>query len=105
MTDKVKDFNEFGYMKEDFYIGSLIGLIVVCTKENGIGFPHQIESTIKKGKKYIVVNASESFFSKSLSNHYYHLISDEGEKIGWVSSDHFIPLSEIREEKLKELGI
>ncbi len=99
-------------MKEYFDI-SLIGLIVVCIKENGIGFPHQIESKIKKGKKYKVTNASESFFPKSLSNqsidssslYYYHLISDEGEKIGWISSDHFIPLSEVREEKLKELGI
>ncbi len=93
-------------MKEDFDIGSLIGLIVVCTKENGIGFPHQIESKIKKGKKYKVINVFESstHFYSSSSPFYYNLISDRGEEC-WIPSEHFIPLSEIREEKLKELGI
>jgi hypothetical protein len=93
-------------MKEDFDIDSLIGLIVICIKENGIGFPHQIESTIKKGKKYKIINVFESsthFYSNS-SPFYYNLISDRGEEC-WIPSDHFIPLSEIREEKLKELGI
>ena len=87
-------------------LSSLIGLIVVCTKENGIGFPHQIESTIKKGKKYKVTNVFESstHFYSSSSPFYYNLISDRGEEC-WIPSDHFIPLSEIREEKLKKLGI
>ncbi len=93
-------------MKEDFDIDSLIGLIVICIKENGIGFPHQIESTIKKGKKYKIINVFESstHFYSSSSPFYYNLISDGGEEC-WISSDHFIPLSEIREEKLEELGI
>jgi hypothetical protein len=93
-------------MKEDFDIDSLIGLIVICIKENGIGFPHQIESTIKKGKKYKIINVFESstHFYSSSSPFYYNLISDRGEEC-WIPSDHFIPLSEIREEKLKELGI
>ncbi len=93
-------------MKEDFDIDSLIGLIVICIKENGIGFPHQIESAIKKGKKYKIINVFESstHFYSSSSPFYYNLISDRGEEC-WIPSDHFIPLSEIREEKLKELGI
>jgi hypothetical protein len=84
-------------------LSSLIGLIVVCIKENGIGFPHQIESTIKKGKKYTVINAAKS--STYSSQFYYQLISDEGKEFGWILSEHFIPLSKIREEKLNELGI
>ncbi len=89
-------------MKDDFDI-SLIGLIVICIKENGIGFPHQVESKIKRGKKYTVINVAES--SIYSSQFYYHLISDEGKDCGWIPSKHFIPLSEIREEKLNELGI
>lgn len=95
-------------MKGDFdkqkeRLSSLIGLIVVCIKENGIGSPHQIESTIKKGKKYRVTNAADS--STYSSQFYYQVISDEGEKLSWIPSEHFIPLYEIREEKLNELGI
>jgi len=84
-------------------IGKTESMIVVCIKENGIGFPHQIESKIKKGKRYLVKSVSKSVFNSN-SFWYYQVISEQG-KDCWISSEYFEPLSEIREMKLNELGI
>jgi hypothetical protein len=46
-----------------------------------------------------VVTPNISFYK------YYTLVSDIGEEIGWLDSTHFMPLSEIRLERLQELGI
>jgi len=33
---------------------------------------------------------------------YYVVVSDKGDTTGWLSSDYFKPISEVREDKLKE---
>lgn len=38
-------------------------------------------------------------------NEYYVVVSDTGEKIGWLDSTHFKLLSEVRQDKLQEIGI
>lgn len=74
----------------------MIGERVVCIKE----------SSEEVGKLFTVTNTtvySSSF--KIFIGEYITVISDDGISSSWVDSSYFRPLSEIREEKLQELGI
>jgi hypothetical protein len=74
----------------------MIGERVVCIKE----------SSEEVGKLFTVTNTtvySSSF--KIFIGEYITVISDDGISSSWVDSSYFRPLSEIREDKLQELGI
>lgn len=68
---------------------------VVCIKEE-VNYPQ-----LKIGKLFTVTDKVRG----SLSVDLYKLISDKGEKVNWIDHYYFKTLSELREEKLKELGI
>jgi len=68
---------------------------VVCIKEE-VNYPQ-----LKIGKPFTVTDK----VSGSLGVDLYKLISDKGEKVNWIEHYYFKTLSELREEKLKELGI
>ena len=73
----------------------MIGERVVCIKEE-VNYPQ-----IKIGKLFTVTDKVRG----SLGVDLYKLISDKGEKVNWIDHYYFKTLSELREEKLKELGI
>ena len=68
---------------------------VVCVREE-VNYPQ-----LKIGKHFTVTEKIRG----SLGVDLYKLISDEGEKVKWIDHYFFKTLSELREEKLKELGI
>jgi hypothetical protein len=73
----------------------MIGERVVCIKEE------PFNQRVKIGMLFTVIN-------KTLGRtdvEYWTVISDDGYKCGWIDANHFRTLSEIREEKLQELGI
>jgi len=74
----------------------MIGERVICIKEQI--FDHRM----KVGKQFTIKDYTGQIGS---GNEYYVVVSDIGEEIGWLDSTHFKPLSEIREDKLQELGI
>ena len=73
----------------------MIGERVVCIEEE-VNYPQ-----IKIGKLFTVTDKVRG----SLGVDLYKLISDKGEKVNWIDHYYFKTLSELREEKLKELGI
>ena len=74
----------------------MIGLRVICIKGEALN------SKLKVGKLFTVRDVS---YNKDKSNKYYVVVCDNGEIAGWVSSNNFKPLSEVREEKLHYLGL
>ena len=74
----------------------MIGEIVVCIKEQILDY------RMKVGKQFTIRDYTGLIGS---GNEYYVVVSDIGEKIGWIDASHFRPLSEIREEKLQTLGL
>jgi L-rhamnose isomerase len=74
----------------------MIGERVVCIKEQILDY------RMKVGKVFTIRDYTGKIGS---GNEYYVVVSDSGEKIGWLDSSHFKPLSEVREDKLQELGI
>jgi hypothetical protein len=74
----------------------MIGLRVICIKGEALN------SKLKVGKLFTVRDVS---YNKDKSNKYYVVVCDNDEVAGWVSSNNFKPLSELREEKLQDLGI
>ena len=74
----------------------MIGLRVICIKGEALN------SKLEVGKLFTVRDVS---YNKDKSNKYYVVVCDNGEIAGWVSSNNFKPLSEVREEKLQDLGI
>lgn len=73
----------------------MIGERVVCVKEQ------VLHHKIKVGKLFTVTNKTVG----RTDVEYWTIISDDGYSCGWIESNHFRPLSEIRLEKLQELGI
>ena len=73
----------------------MIGERVVCIKEE-VNYPQ-----LKIGKLFTLTDKVRG----SLGVDLYKLISDKGEKVNWIDHYYFKTLSELREEKLKELGI
>ncbi len=73
----------------------MIGERVVCIKEQSLN------RRIKIGMLFTVINTTVG----NTSAEYFTVISDDGISSGWVDSSYFRPLSEIRQEKLQELGI
>jgi hypothetical protein len=78
----------------------MIGLRVICIKLESLN------NRLEIGKIYTVRDVS---WSQARTNNfprkYYVVVSDKGEKTGWISANYFKPLSEMRQEKLNELGI
>lgn len=74
----------------------MIGLRVICIKGEALN------SKLKVGKLFTVRDVS---YNKDKSNKYYVVVCDNGEIAGWVSSNNFKSLSEVREEKLHYLGL
>lgn len=73
----------------------MIGERVVCIKEQALS------NKLIIGRLF---NIRETTVSTS-GKEYWTLISDDGDKLGWIETKYFKPLSEIRLEKLQELGI
>jgi hypothetical protein len=73
----------------------MIGLIVVCDKTR------PLDNRLKIGEKYKVVEVARSKYNDI----YYVVITDKGNRIGYLSKSYFKPLAEVREQKLKEIGI
>ena len=74
----------------------MIGERVVCIKEQ------ILDSKMKPGEIFTIRDYSGKI---GPGNEYYVVLSDTGEKIGWLDSKHFKLLSEVRQDKLQELGI
>ena len=74
----------------------MIGERVVCIKEQ------IIDGRMKVGKVFTIRDYTGLIGS---GNEYYVVVSDTGEKIGWLDSTHFKLLSEVRQDKLQEIGI
>lgn len=74
----------------------MIGERVVCIEEEEVNYPQ-----IKIGKLFTVTDKVRG----SLGVDLYKLISDKGEKVNWIDHYYFKTLSELRDKKLKELGI
>lgn len=74
----------------------MIGERVVCIKEQ------IIDGRMKVGKVFTIRDYTGLIGS---GNEYYVVVSDSGEKIGWLDSTHFKLLSEVRQDKLEEIGI
>jgi hypothetical protein len=68
---------------------------VVCVREE-VNYPQ-----LKIGKHFTVTENIKSSYDEDL----YILISDEGEYVNWIEYYYFKTLSELREERLKELGL
>lgn len=79
----------------------MIGEKVVCIKEQEITDYKSLSNKLIIGRLFTI---RETTVSKS-GKEYWTLISDDGDKLGWIETNYFKPLSEIRSEKLKELGI
>lgn len=74
----------------------MIGERVVCIKEQILDYRMRV------GKVFTIRDCTGLIGS---GNEYYVVVSDTGEKIGWVDSTHFKLLSEVRKDKLQEIGI
>ena len=74
----------------------MIGERVVCIKEQ------IIDGRMKPGEIFTIRDYTGLIGS---GNEYYVVVSDTGEKIGWLDSTHFKLLSEVRQDKLQEIGI
>jgi hypothetical protein len=74
----------------------MIGEKVVCIKEE------VLNDRMKLGKVFTIRDYTGLIGS---GNEYYVVVSDTGEKIGWLDSKHFKLLSEVRQDKLQEIGI
>ena len=79
----------------------MIGEKVVCIKGQEITDYKSLSNKLIIGRLFTI---RETTVSKS-GKEYWTLISDDGDKLGWIETNYFKPLSEIRSEKLKELGI
>lgn len=86
----------------------MIGERVVCIKESSE--EDLLWRQLHRGKLFTVTNTKT--FGKGSVNSvgtktigYITVISDDGISSSWVDSSYFRPLSEIREDKLQELGI
>ena len=77
----------------------MIGERVVCIKEE-VNYPQ-----LKIGKLFTVTDKVRGSIGVTKNCDLYKLISDKGEKVNWIEHYYFKTLSELREEKLKELGI
>lgn len=75
----------------------MIGERVVCIKER------TFDDRLKVGKKFTIRDMAIK--PSPYSGEYYIVVSDIGEMIGWIESYHFKSLSEVRLDKLIELGI
>lgn len=73
----------------------MTGQRVVCVKEQALS------NKLIIGRLFTIRETTVSTSGKE----YWTLISDDGDKLGWIETNYFKPLSEIREDKLKELGI
>jgi hypothetical protein len=73
----------------------MIGQRVVCIKEQALN------NRLKIGKLFTITNVTSS----RTDVEYWTVIDDEGYTCGWIETNYFRPLSEIRQEKLQELGI
>lgn len=74
----------------------MIGEKVVCIKEQ------ILDHRMKVGGQFTIRDHTGLIGS---GNEYYVVVSDSDEKIGWIDSKHFKLLSDIRQDKLQELGI
>ena len=68
---------------------------VVCVKEKALS------NKLIIGRLFTIREVTLSGSGKE----YWTLISDDGDKCGWIETNYFKPLSEIREDKLRKLGI
>lgn len=97
----------------------MIGLKVVCVKKGTFQYKG-LDYKLKIGDHYTVEDIDYSthqngYFKKDkpqkISKYYIVTSSDTdviypgNEKVGWIPENYFKPLSEIREEKLKQLGL
>ena len=73
----------------------MIGERVVCIKEQALS------NKLIISRLFTIRETTVSTSGKE----YWTLISDDGDKLGWIETHYFKPLSEVREEKLQELGI
>jgi len=73
----------------------MIGLRVICIKLEALN------NRLEIGKIYTVRDVALDKKDRK----YYVVVSDKSEKTGWISANYFKPLSEMRQEKLNELGI
>jgi hypothetical protein len=71
------------------------GMRVVCIREKPL-YKYKI------GDQFTILDIVEG--EKSMTgDRYYTLVSDSGQKYGWIESKYFRLLSEVREEKLNQL--
>lgn len=68
---------------------------VVCIEEE-VNYPQ-----LKIGKHFTVTEKIKG----TLGDDLYILISDEGENVNWIEYYYFKTIAELREEKLKLLGL
>jgi hypothetical protein len=73
------------------------GQVVVCIGGQGLDW------RLNVGEHYTVYDVANSKVNGS--DYYYVVQSDSGERYGWISDSNFKPLTEWREDKLKQLGI
>lgn len=71
------------------------GMRVVCVREKAMYL-------YKIGEQFTILDVIEPRES-IIGERYYTLVSDSGQKMGWIESKYFRPISEIREEKLNQL--
>jgi hypothetical protein len=77
----------------------MIGTKVVCIKGQDLNSMNP-EPILEIDKIFTIRDVS---WSIDKSRKYYVAVSDKGETTGWISANYFIPLSEIREEKLNQI--
>lgn len=76
----------------------MIGERIICIKERAL------DNRLKVGMQFTIRDYSGVIGGNG--NEYYVVVSDDSDdKIGWIESTYFRPLSEARLDKLVELGI
>jgi hypothetical protein len=82
------------------------GDTIVCVDGKGLSYKGEIpgHNTITEGKQYAIQEMVERLDNKGKSRIYVIIVSDRG-KMDQFMAKRFKTISEIREEKLKELGI
>lgn len=75
----------------------MIGERVVCIKEQ------ILDGRMKVGEIFTIRDYSGLIGNSG--NEYYVVVSESGEKLGWLDSKHFKLVSEVRQDKLQELGV
>jgi hypothetical protein len=73
----------------------MIGQVVVCIGGQALDW------RLNVGEHYTVYDVGHN----SKGDFYYVVESASGERYGWISDFYFKPLTECREDKLKQIGI